>query len=204
MTFQDIERRSGEEALQEELRELWEDLSGPSREWFTTCRTAVAEDDRQSIAAWLNTADENKQEFLNFNEGKYAAVARAHLLCAQAILEAARTEEGPQVPDDAVLQALADQVPTLSWPLNWWRDVIYALHPLETASPALASQTLRVLLVDSERPQHPGVVAALTLDLLPGGSGALYPAVPMAFESESRDDAFRTAEQSVCLYLRDT
>ena len=58
---------------------------------------------------------------------------------------------------------------------------------------------MTVLLVDMAR--NEGVVATLTLEMLPDGSGELYPAPAFAF---LRDDDFRQAEDNARAYLEQT
>ena len=176
-TLEDIVDAWRKAARESDKRALWRTLARGG--WLQACRTAVQQHDRVTLTSWLDETQATQQEILQFS-GPYAAqTVYTHLACS--------------------LAACEDTAPTLVLtPPGFCRDLSLALlgQPLRQAERDLS---LTVLLVDMAR--NEGVVATLTLEMLPDGSGELYPAPAFAF---LRDDDFRQAEGNARAYLEQT
>lgn len=158
-------------------RALWRTLARGG--WLQACRTAVQQHDRITLTDWLDKTHTIQQEIIQFSGPHAAQTVYTHLACS--------------------LAACEDKAPTLVLtPPGFCRDLSLALlgQPLRQAERDLS---MTVLLVDMAR--NEGVVATLTLELLPDGSGELYPAPAFAF---LRDDDFRQAEDNARACLEQT
>lgn len=187
MTFDEIEYRWQQTRTQEQYRGIWEALRGTPQGWLTACQAAVTGRDLQTIERWLEVATSvetgtkigagsgAKEACLTFANGAYAPIARAYLLCAQALLQPMSGGLSTPVPESAI-QSLAAQMPTLGWPPNQWRDVCYIIRPSGLRAQAPHSVTIPVLLAHlSPQQQVRGVVAHLMLDLRLYGNRTIYP-----------------------------
>lgn len=164
-------------ARESDKRALWRTLARGG--WLQACRTAVQQHDRVTLMDWLDETHPIQQEIIQFSGPHAAQTVYTHLACSLATCE--------------------DNAPTLVLtPPGFCRDLSLALlgQPLRQAERDLA---MTVLLVDMAR--NEGVVATLTLEMLPDGSGELYPTPAFAF---LRDDDFRQAEDNARAYLEQT
>jgi len=179
MTFDEIESLWQQCRTREENRALWERLARGG--WLAACREAVQRGDRATIEAWLDESDAAKQAIIHFNGAEAAQMVRAHLLCALTALDHQQWTSGT-VPADALQAIAAELQPSTLNPqplgLSFLRDLTQELLGGQ-ASPAQQQASLTALLVDTKH--NSGVVATLTLELLPDGSGAIYPVVEQAF-----------------------
>jgi hypothetical protein len=158
-------------------RALWRTLTRGG--WLQACRTAVQQHDRVTLTSWLDETHTIQQEIIQFSGPHAAQTVYTHLACSLAACEA--------------------NAPTLVLtPPGFCRDLSLTLlgQPLRQAERDIS---MTVLLVDMAR--NEGVVATLTLELLPSGSGELYPTPALAF---LRDDDFRQAEDNARAYLEQT
>jgi len=158
-------------------RALWRTLARGG--WLQACRTAVQQQDRVTLTDWLDETHTTPHEIIQFNGPQAAQTVYAHLACSLAA-------------------CAANVLPRVLTPPGFCRDLSLALlgQPLRQAERDLS---MTVLLVDTAR--NEGVVATLTLELLPSGSGELYPTPALAF---LRDDDFRQAEDNARAYFEQT
>ncbi len=176
-TLEDIVDAWRKATRESDKRALWRTLARGG--WLQACRTAVQQHDRVTLTSWLDETQTTQQEILQFSGPQAAQTVYTHLACS--------------------LAACGDTAPTLVLtPPGFCRDLSLALlgQPLRQAERDLS---MAVLLVDMAR--NEGVVATLTLEMLPDGSGELYPAPAFAF---LRDDDFRQAEDNARAYLEQT
>ncbi len=176
-TFEDILDAWSKAARESDKRALWRTLARGG--WFLACRTAVQQQDRATITTWLDDTQATPHAILQFNGPQAAQMVHTHLTCSLAACDA-------NVP------------PPVLTPSGLCRDLSLALtgQPLRQAERDLS---MTVLLVDTAR--NEGVVATLTLELLPSGSGEFYPAPELAF---LRDEDFRQAEDNARAALAQT
>jgi hypothetical protein len=176
-TFADILEVWRKAARESDKRALWRTLARGG--WFLACRTAVQQQDRAVVQTWLEETQTTPHAIIQFNGPQMAQIVYTHLTCSLAVCEA-------NVPSRLLI------------PPGFCRDLSLALmgQPLRQAERDL---TMTVLLVDTAR--NEGVVATLTLELLPSGSGEFYPAPELAF---LRDDDFRQAEDNARAALAQT
>lgn len=166
-TFEDILTAWREAVRESDKRALWRLLARGG--WFHACQDAVQKQDRALLAAWLDETDSLKQDIIQFNGPETALLVQVHLRCGFAACgqpEQELTHPSPGFCHDLTL-ALANA-------------------PLRRGEQTTA---LTVLLVDTAR--NDGVVATLTLELIPNGSSALYPTPELVF---LRDTDFQQAE----------
>jgi hypothetical protein len=176
-TFADILDTWRTTARESDKRALWRTLARGG--WLQACRAAVQRQDRVTLTNWLDETQTIQQEILQFSDPQAAQTVYTHLACS--------------------LAACEEDAPTLVLtPPGFCHDLRLALlgQPLRQAERDLS---MTVLLVDTAR--NEGVVATLTLELLPHGSGEFYPAPALAF---LRDDEFRQAEDNARVYLEQT
>ncbi|NOT52997.1 MAG: hypothetical protein HOP18_00185, partial [Deltaproteobacteria bacterium] len=164
-------------ARESDKRALWRTLARGG--WFLACRIAVQQQDRATISTWLEDTQATPHAIIQFNGPQSAQMVYTHLACGLAACDT-------NVPSHTLT------------PPGFCRDLSLALmgQPLRQAERALS---MTVLLVDTAR--NEGVVATLTLELLPSGSGEFYPAPELAF---LRDDDFRQAEDNAHAVLAPT
>lgn len=176
-TFEEILDAWHKAARESDKRALWRTLARSG--WLQACRTAVQQHDRVTLTDWLDETQTTQQEIIQFSGPQAAQTVYTHLACS--------------------LAACEENAPTLVLtPPGFCCDLSLALlrQPLRQAERDLS---MTVLLVDTAR--NEGVVATLTLELLPHGSGELYPAPALAF---LRDDDFRQAEDNARASLEQT
>ncbi len=176
-TFEDILDAWSKAARESDKRALWRTLARGG--WLLACRTAVQQQDRVTVTAWLEETRTTPHEIIQFNGPQAAQTVYIHLTCSLAACDA-------NVPSHILT------------PSGFCHDLSLALtgQPLRQAERDLS---MTVLLVDTAR--NEGVVATLTLELLPSGSGEFYPAPELAF---LRDDDFRQAEDNARAALEHT
>jgi hypothetical protein len=164
-------------ARESDKRALWRSLARGG--WFQACRDAVQRQGCSLLEAWLNMEDTEKQAIVSYNGPDTARMALTHFRCGIA----------------ASGEPKAQQFDPLS---GFCRDLTLALAgtPLRTAEQE-TSQT--VLLVDTTR--NEGVVAVLTLELIPSGVGDFYPVHELAF---LRDADFQQAEANASATVKAT
>jgi WD40 repeat protein len=169
---------------------LWMRLFGPeSRGWFWACRFWVQ-------GGVSPTSEKDSRELLEALSQKDRTMASLFLDCALALIEC---EDVHKVPDKVVLQLAGGD----NHPPGFVRDVLSELGaPDERMAPDSGMQgravrpfqcyrTVPVLLIDDRGSRPEGVVADLRLELVPGGTGRVYPAPALAFLR--RDAAFEDA-----------
>lgn len=166
-TFEDIITAWRAAARESDKRALWRLLARGG--WFHACQGAVQKQDRTLLATWADETDSLRQDIIHFNGLETALLVQVHLRCG---LAACGQPE----------QELTHPSP------GFCHDLILALSnaPLRQGEQTTA---LTVLLVDTAR--NDGVVATLTLELLPNGSSTLYPTPELVF---LRDADFQQAE----------
>jgi hypothetical protein len=176
-TFADILDVWRTAARESDKRALWRTLARGG--WFQACRSAVQQHDRVTVTTWLEETRTTPHEIIQFNGPHAAQTVYTHLTCSLAACEATDPPRGLTPP-------------------GFCYDLSLALlgQPLRQARQDLG---MTVLLVDMAR--NEGVVATLTLELLPDGSGEFYPAPALAF---LRDDDFRQAEDNARTALAQT
>jgi hypothetical protein len=153
-TLEDILDAWHKAARESDKRALWRALARGG--WLQACRTAVQRQDRGALTDWLDEMQTIQQEILQFSGPQAAQTVYTHLACS--------------------LAACGENAPPLALaPPGFCRDLRSALlgQPLREAERDLV---MTVLLVDTAR--NEGVVATLTLELLPSGNGELYPNRP--------------------------
>lgn len=168
-TFADILDVWRTAARESDKRALWRTLARGG--WLQACRTAVQQQDRVTLTGWLDETQTTQQEVIQFSGPQAAQTVSLHLTCS--------------------LVACGENAPSLILTQSGFcHDLKLALlgQPLRETERDLS---MTVLLVDTAR--NEGVVASLTLELLPHGSGEFYPAPELAF---LRDDDFRQAEEN--------
>jgi len=125
----------------------------------------------------------------------------AHLLCTLAVLQGEWTSG--TVPSGKAMFAkeLSAIAEATDVPLSFFYNLMQELLPEEVKTrqlhPARPTLSLTTLLVREGREE--GVVATLTLELLPNGTGTLYPSPDLAFVR--RDPSFRDAEKNARTYV---
>lgn len=176
-TLEDIIDAWRKVTRESDKRALWRTLARGG--WLQACRAAVRQQNRVALMGWLDETHTIQQEIIQFSGPHAAQTVYTHLACS--------------------LTACEDTTSTLVLtPPGFCRDLSLALlgQPLRQAERDLS---MTVLLVDMAR--NEGVVTTLTLELLPDGSGELYPTPALAF---LRDDDFRQAEDNARTYLEQT
>jgi hypothetical protein len=175
----------------------WKLFAPSQRDWFNACREVVERKDRQELETWLNARDENKSALFRFCGQDRAAIMQVHLRCALAILDSQRW---PLIRPEVVLQQMDE---TTEMPEGWLLDLIEELFAgkLRLSVPG-RSVTIMTLLVEKRGADDSGVVADLTLELMPDGVGTLYPIPALAFVN--RDTDFQQAEENACAMARAT
>ncbi|MDH3604858.1 MAG: CHASE2 domain-containing protein, partial [Candidatus Tectomicrobia bacterium] len=193
--LEDIETQWPLCRTREARRILSEELTGSSRRWFAACRDIVQQQDRRALELWFDPNDSIKQDILNFDASR-SAMLRAHLLCARLALD-----YGPDTTLHELDHCLYPMAEATGCAPGFLRDLTWALLPdelsLDLALEPERAEELYVLLVEEGRDQ--GVVALLSLQLLPHGTGALYPQPELALVF--RDAQFRQAEQEAHTYV---
>jgi hypothetical protein len=123
---------------------------------------------------------------------------QAHLRCTQEVVNRQWTS------DTIALNDLRPFAEELDMPLGFLHDLVQDLFPAvnnsKHARQPVRALSLTSLLVDTV--QDRGVVANLTLELMPDGNEMLYPAPQLAFVA--RDDEFRQAEANAHTYVQKT
>jgi hypothetical protein len=101
---------------------------------------------------------------------------------------------------EVVLQQMDE---TTEMPEGWLLDLIEELFAGKLRLSVLGrSVTIMTLLVEKRGADDSGVVADLTLELMPDGVGTLYPIPALAFVN--RDTDFQQAEENACAMARAT
>jgi len=188
-TLSEIETAWHKAERESDKRALWRALAQGG--WLRACRDAVRKDDRATLEAWLTTDDIAKQAILQFHGAAAAQMVHTHLLCGLAACQA--RELAPR----ERLKALPE-VASPAASLGFCHDLMRELLG-EPPRQAERDLSLTVLLVDTVR--NEGVVATLTLELIPDGSRELYPVPALAF---LRDVDFRRAEANARGCLAET
>lgn len=167
LTFHDIAAAWQTAEREADKRALWRVLAREG--WFRACHEAVRGQAVEMLTAWLHTPDSDQRDLITFNGDVAAQMVRLHLACGLAACHSALA------PSESTAPGLC-------------RDLLLAFsdQPLRSA---VRVQTLTVLLVDAARQE--GVVATLTLESIPHGSGDFYPEPALAF---LRDPEFQQAE----------
>jgi hypothetical protein len=194
MTFAEIEQEWSICSTRQLRRFLWEKLTGiNTRGWFQACRNAVQAVDCTTLLAWRNEDDTTKQDVIQlgsrFGFEEAACMVRAHLHCALTAVEHQQWTSGT-VPSD-VLQAIADKLQTPP-PIGFLRDLTAELLDAPPRQPVREPLSLTALLVDTALDK--GIVANLTLELMPDGNKNLYPTPALAFVVRDKD--FSQAEEN--------
>jgi hypothetical protein len=180
-------------------------LTSPAtRGWFHACRHAVEACDLQTLQAWLNKESEPQKTFMRFSSSKKAAgMINAHLLCAHAIVA---HEDWPTrtVPVETLHPIAAET----GLALGFLRDLTQELFTGELR-PATQEVSLTLLLVEKIGQEEKGIPVSLNLELLPEGTGALYPLPALAFVNRdhvlhAEEESFRQAEENACAYVQNT
>lgn len=182
-TFDEIITAWRKAERESDKRAVWRALARGG--WFRACRDAVQRGDQVTLEVWLdNGGDPVTQDIMQFNGAEGAQMVQTHLLCG---LVACQTRESAPLER---LQALQEAGASSAASLGFCRDLIQEFlgEPLHAAERDLS---LTVLLVDTAR--NEGVVATLTLELVPDGRGEFYPVPELAF---IRDVDFRQAEEN--------
>lgn len=191
MTFDDIEQQWRQCSTRRLRLYLWEQLTGtPTRGWFAACQDAVRRGDHKALQAWRNADNPIKQEILQLGSrfGNEAATEMmgVHLACALAAIAHQPWTSGTLPLNGLAAISSQFQHPP---PDGFLRDLIAELGGFGFRLPRQTIQ-IPVLLVDTQEDE--GVVANLTLDLMPDGEGQLYPIPKLAFVH--RDAEFLKAE----------
>lgn len=183
-------RSSGRRMLGDEFKAAL--LAPDHRGWFHACRTWVqgglSPDEFTEIQHLLDSLNEY-----------HRSIAQAHLDCARLLLNRQWTStSAPVLTED--LCKIAEKT---GLALGFLRDMVQELLPEEFGGgqprqPVRDPLSLTALLVDEA--QVKGVIANLTLELMPDGTGALYPAPALAFVTRDKD--FRQAEDNARQYVR--
>jgi hypothetical protein len=122
----------------------------------------------------------------------------AHLRCTQEVVNRQWTSD---TVSPTQLQAFTEEPDV---PLGFLYDLVQELFPSANnskhARQPVRALSLTSLLVDTVLDR--GVVANLTLELMPDGNETLYPAPGLAFVA--RDDKFREAETNARIYVQET
>jgi CHASE2 domain-containing sensor protein len=189
--LEDIEAQWPSCRTREARRVLSEELTGSSGRWFAACREIVHQQDRRTLELWFDPNDSIKQDILNFDASR-SAVLCAHLLCARLAL--AYDPDTTLDEFDRLLHPIAE---TTGCAPGFLRDLTWAFLPHEPSLEPERAEELYVLLVEEGRDQ--GVVGLLSLQLLPHGTGALYPQHELALVL--RDSQFRQAEHEAHTYV---
>ena len=168
--------------------EWWKGAMGPQRRFPRACQHEVEANHWSNAAQWWLEESEHLTFIHNSQEqGHHQHMAQLHLRCTQvAIAYRASTSRNP--PPAAHIAASLSEA---GRPLGFLLDLARVLLG-EQVRPALASQTLPVLVVDRE--YNEGLVLSLTLDRVEGGSGVLYLHPDQAFVF--RDQEFEQAEEN--------
>lgn len=179
-SLNDIETAWSTATRESDKRAVWRMLVRGG--WLRACREAVHKRDLAMLEAWLDKSDTIKQDLIQFHSAEAAQMVHTHLLCS---LTACETLEAAP---DALIKTRWEAVALQPNASGFCRDLMQALlgKPLHQAERDLS---LTVLLVDTARDE--GVVATLTLELIPDGSRTIYPVPELAF---LRDNDFRHAE----------
>jgi len=179
-TFGEIAIEWKKAERESDKRAVWRTLARGG--WFRACRDAAQRGDRATLEVWLDESDSTKQDIVQFHGAEAAQMVRAHLLCSFAACLA--REVVPLELMKSTWEAAASQPDAI----GFCRDLTQELlgEPLRKPERDLS---LTVLLVDTAR--NEGIVATLTLELVPEGSGGFYPVPELAF---GRDPDFRRAE----------
>jgi CHASE2 domain-containing sensor protein len=175
----------------EARRDLWEQLTGSSRLWFSACCDIVRQRNTHTLELWLNHTDPIKQDILNF-DASHSVMLRAHLLCARLALTYDQHTQQDELDD--LLHPIMEETGLAR---GFLRDLTWALLAHGPAPQPERIEELYVLLVEEGRDQ--GVVGVLSLHLMSNGTGDLYPQHELAFVF--RDQPFRQAEQDACTYV---
>jgi len=186
-TLDEIEAAWRKAERESDKRALWRVLARGG--WFRACREAVQRDDQETLEAWLDANNVTRQEIIQFNGPEAAQVVRTHLLCG---LLACQTRGVAQRERQKTLRPA---VASLAVSIGFCSDLIQEFLG-EPSRQAERELSLTVLLVDTVR--NEGVVAVLTLELLPEGSGELYSIPQQAF---IRDSDFCQAEDNARTYV---
>jgi hypothetical protein len=185
---------------------------------FRACRQAVAVSfaglaERQRAVQWVETflrdfsppaaliAHSDREEERNDAEDYRRAMIHSHLHCVRVILLRQGKLPPGALADASLSRELTMAAQKTDLPLPFFHSLLCALLPEEHGIEHLQTQHPTVsltALLAGERTA--GIVATLTLALIPGGSGIVFPAPALAFVR--RDDAFRKAEQAALSYVK--
>jgi len=189
-TLDEIEAAWRKAERESDKRALWRVFARGG--WFRACREAGQKGDQATLEVWLDANNVTRQDIIQFNGVEAAQMVRTHLLCG---LLACQTQ-GFARPERQ--KALREAVASLVVPVGFCSDLIQEFLG-ELPRQAERELSLTVFLVDTVR--NEGVVAVLTLELLPEGSGGLYPIPEQAF---IRDPDFCQAEDNARTYVAET
>jgi adenylate cyclase len=189
--LQDIEVQWASCRTREARRGLWEQLTGSAGLWLSICRDIVQQGDTATLSSWLEPDDPIKQDILNFDTSRIAAL-RAHLLCTRVALSYHPETTQDELAD--LLHPIAEETGLVS---GFLRDLTWALLPSDLSLPPEHTEELYALLIEEGRVE--GVVGLLSLHLMPNGRGNVYPHHELAFVV--RDQAFRQAEEDALAYV---
>ena len=170
--------------------EWWKRATGPQRYFFRACQHEVVGRRWSDAAQWWLEESE-RLTFIHDDQERYhhQHMARLHLRCIQvAIADSASTSR-----NRSLAAHMAESLSEAGRPRGFLLDLARALLG-DQVRPALADQTLPVLVVDREHNEGQGLVLSLTLDRVEGGSGVLYPHPDQAFVF--RDQEFEQAEEN--------
>ncbi|MBI1929427.1 tetratricopeptide repeat protein [Candidatus Poribacteria bacterium] len=188
MTLSEIKAKWEQYRRKPELRrDLWERLTDANlRGWFEACRKAVQAGDAQALSAWLVKIDTIEPFLLECIARYVVQMVRAHLYCALVAVEKGRAEANQ-------LKEIADKLGS-AVPVKILRDLTRSF----LGEGALPTLVLPLLLIDTAA--NEGVVADVTLELVPDGDGSLYPSSEMAFVPQ--DDDFQNALNDAKTHLQ--
>jgi hypothetical protein len=185
---------------------------------FRACRQAVSisfagQAERQRAARWV---EEFLRDFsppdvlVNYSDGGeevyQQAMIRAHLYCVRAALVGQEQPATQSTPEDFAGHEFAEIVQQTGLPIVFFRALFHALLPEEQKSgdfqlsPSAVSLTVFLVEENPGKNLDSGIVATLTLELIPEGSGVLFPEPALAFVR--RNPSFREAEQTACRYAQ--
>jgi hypothetical protein len=185
---------------------------------FRACRQAVAvsfagPSERQRAAQWVEAflrdfsppaaliAHSDREEERDEAETYRRAMIHSHLHCVRVILLRQGKLPPRTLADASLSRELAVVAQETDLPLSFFFSLLVALLPEKPGTEQLQAQHPTVsltALLAGERTA--GIVATLTVELIPGGPGIVFPAPALAFVR--RDDAFRKAEQAALGYVK--
>lgn len=186
---------------------------------FRACRQAVAisfagQSEHRRATRWVEEflSDFSPSDILVSHsdsseaEAYRRAMIRAHLDCVRVSLLGHKLSSAQMEPDEFPGYEFVTIMQETGLPEAFFRALCLALLPEEyernNPHPSHSTISLTVFLVEEnlDKNRDPGVVATLTLELIPEGSGILFPAPVLAFVR--RNSSFREAEQTACRYAQ--